>query len=558
MYSKLHLHKSFYSKTVLMKKVITKRPADCFKLKAAEVERRIQFGHGAVPARPFIRLKHETYVSLRKSATFIDEQYGEYSSVVRVVLSGTVHKLRSWDERRLKASDIEQRIKCGYNGVPPRPGVSIDHTTFVSLSKPATFVDEVHGKWSATPCSVMNGTNHPMRNKVRKRTPEETEQLIQATRPWLSIDKTTYKTQNTKCRFIDEVYGEWWAVPSELLARPKLNHSGRYIAKLKLSTEEINRRLACGYLTCPPRPYLQILPESYVNTDTHARFVDSEYGEWVAIPNNVLRGSNHPTRSCTWLEDAITKLVGLTRFNRVPKVMLDDGYTIKPDFQLSDDTFLEVDGLYWHSDRKTHPEKHLKRRELFEIYGYKLIQLREDEVRERPHVVQSMLHLAVGVKSSTIEADRCLVETGTRAFVQRNHIAGANDDDPIISLVHNNSSTVCAIQYKLNRDVLLVSRYCTALGVEVNGGFATLLNHVLVNTQFNGLVTVEVNLRHGTGETLTDLGFTRMTVDLDWRWTNGYYTFHHHRTPQPSWYKIYGAGVAHFQMIVSNRSGRGS
>jgi len=97
-----------------------------------------------------------------------------------------------------------------------RPYISIDHTTYVNTRIKCKFIDSEYGEWSALPSEVLRGTRHP--NRSHKLTSYEVERRIQQERPYISLDHDTYTNTTKKCKFIDAEHGEWYATPSKILS----------------------------------------------------------------------------------------------------------------------------------------------------------------------------------------------------------------------------------------------------------------------------------------------------------------------------------------------------
>lgn len=54
----------------------------------------------------------------------------------------------------------------------------------------------------------------------RKLTKEKLDAMM---RSHITIDFSTYKNSNTKCKFIDSEYGEWWAIMANVEKWDNLN-----------------------------------------------------------------------------------------------------------------------------------------------------------------------------------------------------------------------------------------------------------------------------------------------------------------------------------------------
>ena len=107
------------------------------------------------------------------------------------------------------------------------------------------------------------------------------ERLVQ--RPEIAIDEATFINATTKARFIDKDFGEFWMSPTcVFLGKGHINSKHRVKVKL-LQKKMIEKSIQ-----------VELVPKTYLGMKKKALFKDGEY-EWWCQPNNVLRGSRHPT-----------------------------------------------------------------------------------------------------------------------------------------------------------------------------------------------------------------------------------------------------------------------
>ena len=122
------------------------------------------------------------------------------------------------------------------------------------------------------------------------------KRLVEMGHDEITIDYQTFTNVNTKCRFIDREYGEWWAIPSNILHRksrhPKRGH-GIGGKKRAINIEEIKTRLFDIF-----GDLVKIDESTYINGRTKARFIDKEYGEfWQRVDAVIFNKSlGHPMR----------------------------------------------------------------------------------------------------------------------------------------------------------------------------------------------------------------------------------------------------------------------
>ena len=156
---------------------------------------------------------------------------------------------------------------------------------------------------------------------------------------------------------------------------------------------------------------------------------------------------------------------------------------------------IEFDGVKWHSEEFVLPEYHLKKTEIAERMGYRLIHIFSDEWEEKRPIVESRLKNLLSVGSIPINARDCIIEQvsyqDAKSFIEVNHIQG---DVP------------ASVRYGLYKDGVLYAimtfsqaryektgwemiRYCGKAGYSIRGGAGRLLKKFLTEHNPDQLVT---------------------------------------------------------------------
>lgn len=132
------------------------------------------------------------------------------------------------------------------------------------------------------------------KTKARISIEELKKRIFKIHKNLITVDDKTYINVNTKARFIDKDFGEWWALPINVyrlgIRHPK-NRTKKSIEARHIPIEEIKRRLLIVH-----GDEVIIDEITYSNTIKKARFIDKQHGEWWATPNNILNGRSHPNR----------------------------------------------------------------------------------------------------------------------------------------------------------------------------------------------------------------------------------------------------------------------
>ena len=162
-------------------------------------------------------------------------------------------------------------------------GICLDLLSYKGIAKKARFIDEKYGEWWALPDNVLRGQGHPMgkNSKIALSIDEVKLRLPKE----LKLDESTYIKTGQKARFIDEKYGEWWVKPSAVFCGTK--HPLRAKAERSFTAEDVSSKL---------KSHIKLDKSTYQSFSKKAKFIDDEYGEWWTLPMTAIKGKGHPKR----------------------------------------------------------------------------------------------------------------------------------------------------------------------------------------------------------------------------------------------------------------------
>lgn len=428
-------------------------------------------------------------------------------------------------------------------------GIRLKSGTFIGMSHKATFIDPVYGEWTAA-CKkvVINKANHPTRANLnrgisniaaRKKDPSIQLRVRQACLEKYGVEFTS-QIQHVKDKAKKtnlERYGveHTLSLPSirEKGKRSRLDKYGNanYRNEDKIKKTNLEKYGAENAMSNPDIVAKSIATKENKGLITRPRGKSwNELAEELNVPRTSLQEAVRDGQTIeeylkarddnySDIERIFSTATGLSKFTGS---VTDDNY--RPDFQLSDNTYVNVDGLYWHSqkvDRKAN--YHFKLRSKMEEAGYRIYQFRGDEIRCKMPIILSMININTSIK---IYARKCeVVEVSyvdASAFLDKNHMMGRSNSR-FYGLTYN-GELVSIIGFKNKSAYLDIDRFCSKLNTVVVGGLSKLLKHTIKNTKPKK-VHYWVDLRYGTGFSVEKLGFKRQRDVLSWRWTNFKETF---------------------------------
>jgi hypothetical protein len=230
----------------------------------------------------------------------------------------------------------------------------------------------------------------------------------------------------------------------------------------------------------------------------------------------------------------------------------------KPDFKISENAAINVDGLYWHSSAtKDDSMYHFKMRKEYEDLNLRIFQFREDEINDKIEIVKSMIlnhkKLSKRIYARKTQIGNVNQETADK-FLNRNHLMGTIKAKHVG--LYYNSKLVMIFSYKIYDKILKIERNAASINHAVVGGFSKLLKYLMTNNEFEK-IHYWVDLRYGTGTFLKQFGFNISKETLGWKWTDFSSTFNRLRcranmdqrklsqeehASELGWHKIYDAG----------------
>jgi len=239
---------------------------------------------------------------------------------------------------------------------------------------------------------------------------------------------------------------------------------------------------------------------------------------------------------------------------------------VRPDVQLTYGNkviYVDVHGLYYHcSTMQLDRNYHFDRRILFEDAGIRYIQFYEDEIKNQPEIVKSIILNTFGLTNNKYFArklDLKLVPNLEAVkFFQANHLMGPHRTSKSIGL-YNGDELICCLSYRcsFNKGKTEIARFATKLNTSCVGGFGKLVSYL---KQFNKPIVSYCDLRYATGRSYIALGFKELGTTLGWEWTNLTQRFNRTKckagngktekqnATELGWYRIYDAGQRKYEI----------
>ena len=520
--------------------------------------------------RSDLELIEEKYVSWKQDALFFDKVYNEYFTAIpkNVYSQRSCHPKRAVENR--KQTNIDRYGNtCSLHGAEVQSKVK------------QTMIDKygVEHAWHST--ELRNKYEKSIKSRYGVDNISQAEAIKEKKRKTTSLhhgvdypaqNKDIFEKQKTSTK---NLYGVDHASQSIVVQeRIKQTLEERYGVHSPFQLPGVNDKAQQTCIEKYGKPYYaQSKSKVIIDSESNQTVIDwwkslpvpkpSYSHVWNELKENKAVTQQNLTdiltrfsQNKTTLESIAESLFASSHYNQ--KAIKELPY--KPDFKINESLFVNVDGLYWHSEANKSKNYHFELRKKFEEHNLKLIQFHEDEIKTKPEIVKSIVASKSGVIQEKIYARKTTIQfvsqSQAKSFLESNHLMG-NIAAKHIGLFDNNK-LVCLLSYKTfaTNNSCHIERFCSLCNVVVVGGFTKLL------TALEKLLNAKeymywVDLRYGTGEHLLNHGFVWKKDTLGWKWTDGTSTYNRLRcranmdnrkltekqhSEELGWERIYDAG----------------
>lgn len=193
---------------------------------------------------------------------------------------------------------------------------------------------------------------------------------------------------------------------------------------------------------------------------------------------------------------------------------------------------IELNGLYWHSDRAgADPKKHQIKSDMAKMAGVRLLHIFEDEWRDKQNIVKSMIVHALGM-STSLYARSCVIDSNphfddVKQFLDQSHLDGStNRIEKAFVLRYENEIVACMTLRKpfMHADgAIEIARFCCKKNTNVVGGLSRLVKHAIIWSRENGFkkLMTYADQRLGQDSAYTKVGFVQLSdTSIRFWWTD--------------------------------------
>lgn len=246
----------------------------------------------------------------------------------------------------------------------------------------------------------------------------------------------------------------------------------------------------------------------------------------------------------------------------------------RPDFRLEKNgkiCYINLDGLYTHSNLNLENNYHYQLRENFTNNNSRIFQFREDELRDKAAIVRSIVLNYFDCHQKIYNARslkiRQVSSKEASDFFENNHLMGRYKSAKAFGL-YDNETLISCMSVRKKDSSIEIARFGSKIDCKVRGGFSKLL-HFIEKTFKPKQIISFCDFRYSSGISYEICNFKLEGISLGWSWTDFKSTFNRLRcranmddrkltqdqqAKEFGWVKIYDAGQGKYLKTIEGSS----
>ena len=454
--------------------------------------------------------KQTRYINARTKITIICPIHGQFQQRASAHLAGQGCPrcaLKSI-KRHNNNHTIENFIKTARKKHSHKYDYS--KTTYKKQKDKITIICPIHGQFQQRASAHLAGQGCPQCGKTPTLT---TTQFITKSKiihkETYDYTETEYINTHTPVIIICKIHGKFKQTPISHL-------SGHGCQKCGLEKDRLtplsNTTEFVAKANAKHKNQYEYDETDYRHSKEKVIIICKEHGKFTQKPNYHLCGNGCPKCAGTKLQQEVYEFIKQhtrTEFNSrtiIPPLELD---IYLPDFKIG----IEVNGLYWHSysepETPQQKRRHLQKLEACQNKGIILIQIMENEWKQKQQIIKSMILNKLG-KSKRIYARNCTIcypnPKEYHEFMDRNHLQGSRNASVILALKNQESTVMMMSLHRHPKYQWEITRIATEIGYIVIGGLSKLLSKFIKHHKPSSILTY-ANRRYSDGNAYKIIGF---------------------------------------------------
>jgi len=392
-----------------------------------------------------------------------------------------------------------------------------------------TIICPIHGEFLQTPYSHLKGCGcFPCsRSRANDMMRHSTEDFIKKAREIhgdkYDYSKVEYKNYRTKVTIICPIHGESLQTPDDHLSNGGCRQCGYDIItkKQRSNTEDFIQK--AKEIHGNTYDYSLV---NYIKNDLKVTIICPIHGEFEQTPKLHIQGSI--CYKCTYntskmeieFGDFIKSFYSGEVITNSRSIIYPHELDIFiPEFNLG----IEINGMYWHSEKFKEKKTHLNKYNLCKEKGIRLVSIWEWEMLENKTKIENFIRNLISKKVKLQARKLKIKEVSTeeqRKFLKNNHLQGYISCSLAYGLFTKDNELIQIMTLRAKdkkNKVFEIGRLATRVGYSVIGGAERLFKHLISLVDYKEIISYN-NMDKFTGEVYERLGLTFENITIPYGW----------------------------------------
>lgn len=189
---------------------------------------------------------------------------------------------------------------------------------------------------------------------------------------------------------------------------------------------------------------------------------------------------------------------------------------------------IEINGLYWHTEKYCSRLKHRDKKDDALKNGIDLIHITDWDWKNKTEIIKSIILNRLGINALKISGRKCSIDENissqvARNFFNQNHIKGFKGSQYYIGLRSNETNEiVMMVSYDIKNELLEIVRQSSKLNTKIIGGYNKLLHKIIQKHKSIKKIHSYVDKDYFNGSFYRGNDWEQLPdTDVGYFWTNG-------------------------------------
>ncbi len=170
----------------------------------------------------------------------------------------------------------------------------------------------------------------------------------------------------------------------------------------------------------------------------------------------------------------------------------------------------ECDGLFWHCEKYRDENYHIDKLNFFKEKGIRIINIWEDDWKLNENIIKNIILFALNKINNIVPFEQCIIkiidDKNANEFLHENSLTKCQKYDIKIGLYYNNKLIYIMCFNKIEKDIYILTEYCSMLNIIIDNVFPNIIQYFLYNYNVNKIISY-IDLSYNDGNDISKNGF---------------------------------------------------